>query len=79
MGLCARLPSTRPGGMREAMNLPGNGMESVVVWIALAVDGVWHGSALISLAVMLLGVSLPAPRALTYPKARIFLVLSRFL
>ena len=22
MGLCARLPSTRPGGMREAMNPP---------------------------------------------------------
>ena len=44
-------------------NLPGNGTESVVVWIALAVDRVWHGSALFPLAVILLGVSLVAPRA----------------
>ena len=33
------------------MNLPGNGTESVVAWNALAVDGAWHGSALIPLVV----------------------------
>ena len=44
-------------------NLPGNGTESEVVWITLAVDRMWHGSALIPLAVVLLGVSLVAPRA----------------
>ena len=44
-------------------NLLGNGTESVVVWIALAVDEVWHGSALFPLPVTLLGVSLPAPHA----------------
>ena len=33
------------------LNLPGNGTESVVAWNALAVDGAWHGSALIPLVV----------------------------
>ena len=33
------------------LNLPGNGTESVVAWSALAVDGAWHGSALIPLVV----------------------------
>ena len=46
--------------MREAVNLLDNETESVVVWFALAVDRVWHGSALIPLAVVLLCVSLAA-------------------
>ena len=35
-------------------NLPGNETESVVVWIALAIDGMLHASAIILFAVALI-------------------------
>ena len=40
-----------PFPVKVGVNLPGNGTESVVAWNALAVDGAWHGSALIPLVV----------------------------